>query len=238
MKKLSGGRSFLVDAFLISVVLHLLVLFVLSLWIPEQHRRRSKSVCVSFNLEKFRQTEKRAVGEKKQQPEKKPVVKKLKQRRKETKAEERHKEPEEQRRRETKEEERYKGTKQKEIKTEKSSEVSSERAQHQAPDARAVVENKQEIDRFLSQILYRIEKAKHYPLVARRRRMEGVVKCKFTILRDGSLKRVGVIRKSRFPVLDRAAVAAVKKGVPYPAFPGFLKGSTFTSTVDIKFELN
>jgi protein TonB len=124
-----------------------------------------------------------------------------------------------------------------EVQEEKNSDVPAGEVRSQVPDARAEAENKREIDEFLSQILYRIEKAKHYPLVARRRRMEGVVKCKFTISRDGMLKHVEVIKKNRFSALDRAAVAAVKKGAPYPAFPKFLKDSTFTSTVDIRFEL-
>ncbi len=104
------------------------------------------------------------------------------------------------------------------------------------PDSDGYIE--ENLDDFLSRILSRIEKAKNYPLVAKRRGMQGEVVCRFVITKDGVLKDAVVISSSPHSILDRAALDAIKKAVPYPAFPEFYKEESLTSSVTIRFELN
>ena len=97
---------------------------------------------------------------------------------------------------------------------------------------------KKEMDNFLAEILMRIEKAKYYPSVARKRGMTGTITCKFSIFPDGSVKDISLVKSSKYKLLNKAAVEAIKKGAPYPAFPSSFKKNVFTSLVDIKFYLN
>jgi len=99
-------------------------------------------------------------------------------------------------------------------------------------------DQKKETDNFLAEILMRIEKAKYYPNVARRGGMTGTITCKFSIFPDGSVKDISLLKSSKYALLNKAAVDAIKKGVPYPDFPSGYKKNVFTSQVDIKFYLN
>ncbi len=99
-------------------------------------------------------------------------------------------------------------------------------------------DQKKETDNFLAEILMRIEKAKYYPNVARRGGMTGTITCKFSIFPDGSVKDISLLKSSKYTLLNKAAVDAIKKGVPYPDFPSSFKKNVFTSQVDIKFYLN
>ena len=66
-------------------------------------------------------------------------------------------------------------------------------------------------NRFLSQIRSRINHAKSYPRVAKKRRMQGVVKVRFTILANG---HVGNISLSGPKIFYRSARKAVKSAFP------------------------
>jgi len=65
--------------------------------------------------------------------------------------------------------------------------------------------------RFLSQIRAKINRAKSYPRIAQRRGMQGVVKVKFTILKNG---HVGSISVRGPKVFQNSARSAVKKAFP------------------------
>ena len=97
---------------------------------------------------------------------------------------------------------------------------------------------KKEMNNFLAEILMRIEKAKYYPRVARKRGMTGTITCKFSIFPDGSVKDISLVKSSKYKLLNKAAFEAIKKGAPYPDFPSSFKKNVFISHVDIKFYLN
>lgn len=99
-------------------------------------------------------------------------------------------------------------------------------------------DQKKEMDNFLAEILMRIEKAKYYPSVARKRGMTGAITCKFSIFPDGSVKDISLVKSSKYKLLNKAAFEAIKKGAPYPDFPSSFKKNVFISHVDIKFYLN
>jgi len=71
----------------------------------------------------------------------------------------------------------------------------------------------------LAQIRQKIFARKDYPLVARENGDTGSVRLEFTINSDGTLKDVHLIKSSGVPLLDKAALASVKRAAPLPYFP-------------------
>jgi protein TonB len=66
-----------------------------------------------------------------------------------------------------------------------------------------------------------IARQKRYPLMARRRQLEGEVLVGFAINPDGSLADSAVVRSSGAPLLDRAALEAVRNAGRFPPPPPF-----------------
>ena len=63
-----------------------------------------------------------------------------------------------------------------------------------------------------------------YPREAVRRGLQGEVGVEFTIMKDGSVKKVRVIRSSGHKILDKSVVEAIKLASPYTPLPdGFEK---------------
>lgn len=77
-----------------------------------------------------------------------------------------------------------------------------------------------------AEIRSRIEQAKFYPDLARSQGIEGTVELLFTLSADGAVMEVKVLHSSGSPVLDNAAIEAVKRAAPYPVvedWPGTLQ---------------
>ena len=90
------------------------------------------------------------------------------------------------------------------------------------------------IDRakLLKDALDKIARARHYPELARRRGLEGVVTVEFRVLPDGAVSGVRV-RRGIAAALDEAALDAVRRAAPFPAA---LAGGPFE--VDLDFHLS
>ncbi len=65
----------------------------------------------------------------------------------------------------------------------------------------------------------KIESIWHYPRDAASRGIQGDLKIRFTIMKNGKLDDVEVIRTSGYRDLDEAAVQALKDGTPYWPLP-------------------
>lgn len=61
-----------------------------------------------------------------------------------------------------------------------------------------------------------IEKAKVYPLIARKRGIEGTTYINFKITRDGKPEDLQIARGSGSRILDEATIKIVKKAAPFP----------------------
>ena len=61
-----------------------------------------------------------------------------------------------------------------------------------------------------------IERAKTYPLIARKRGIEGTVYISFLISSSGKPREIEILKSSGSRILDRATVKVVKKAGPYP----------------------
>jgi len=72
-----------------------------------------------------------------------------------------------------------------------------------------------EVLAYLKLLRLEIERARIYPLRARRMGLQGTTKVRFALLPNGEIKSLKVAEPSGYPVLDAAALATVKKILPF-----------------------
>ncbi len=84
---------------------------------------------------------------------------------------------------------------------------------------------------YLSLLMRRIEDYKHYPRVARKRKIEGNILVSFTLLPGGKIKNLQVIGKRS--ILKKASKDAVNYALPLPLPPKEL-----SLPMEIKFKMN
>lgn len=83
----------------------------------------------------------------------------------------------------------------------------------------------------------RIKDKQRYPRFARESGVEGTTTIRFTLVRDGSVRDVGVAESSGRRRLDDAAKESVAAAAPFPPFPPGQTGDALTLEVSIIFEL-
>lgn len=71
---------------------------------------------------------------------------------------------------------------------------------------------------YLGLIQHRVNTYFIYPQEAQVNGWEGIVKVRFTVAQDGRIKEIDIAESSGYPLLDAAAILAVKDASPYP-FP-------------------
>ena len=83
------------------------------------------------------------------------------------------------------------------------------------------------------------QRHKHYPKVARRRRLSGKVVLDFVILPNGEVTEARIItgQSTQHAVLTKAALRALKRANPLPPFPKALKKPSLRVTLPILYEL-
>ena len=74
-----------------------------------------------------------------------------------------------------------------------------------------------------------------YPTEAQTRGWEGIVKIRFTLAEDGRIKEIDVAESSGYPLLDAAAILAIKDASPYP-FPEDYFGKELEITLPVTYE--
>lgn len=65
-----------------------------------------------------------------------------------------------------------------------------------------------------------IEKAKTYPYLARKRKIEGRVTTEFMINSKGYPERISIVESSGYEILDSAVLGIIKKAAPFPKVEG------------------
>jgi protein TonB len=86
-------------------------------------------------------------------------------------------------------------------------------------------------------VRFKIESRKKYPEAARIRYIEGRVTVGFVLTAGGQTQAVTVVKSSGRPILDQAAMAAVKDASPFPQPPPGLFKEKLQMTIIIVFEL-
>ena len=91
---------------------------------------------------------------------------------------------------------------------------------------------------YTGSILKKIQEYKYYPLSAKKNKLTGIVKLKFTLLNNGSIKDgVKVTGSSDQQILDDTAIKIIKSAAPFPAFPQSIKEKELNLNVNIDFSL-
>lgn len=81
---------------------------------------------------------------------------------------------------------------------------------------------------YMERLKEKIEGIWVYPHEAIEKRLYGSLEIEFTILKDGSLGNIRVVRTSGYPILDEAALKALKDGQPYWPLPDEWDKKSFT----------
>lgn len=78
-----------------------------------------------------------------------------------------------------------------------------------------VVKEDVDMTGIIGSLINRIEAAKQYPYIARKKGIEGTVVLKIKLNRDGNLLTVLIKRSSGFGILDESALSLIKKVCPF-----------------------
>ena len=90
---------------------------------------------------------------------------------------------------------------------------------------------------YFSMVRMAIESRKQYPSAARRRQIQGRVVVRFVIESNGTVNEVSLVKASPHPLLDEAALAAVKACSPFPPPPARFFSGPVPFEICIVFEL-
>jgi periplasmic protein TonB len=91
--------------------------------------------------------------------------------------------------------------------------------------------------RYLVMLRTIIEKYKEYPVMARRKRVEGTAVVHFILTRNGSLKEATIARSSGASLLDSAALSAIRAVGGFPPPPAEISGGEITLEVPLTYRL-
>lgn len=95
-----------------------------------------------------------------------------------------------------------------------------------------------ELTLFRTMVRSKIEKAKFYPMWARKRGFEGVVGVQFVIKPDGNVMGLKVVRPCHCEALNKAACEAIMKAAPFNPRPEDITDREMVMEVDITYRLN
>ena len=90
---------------------------------------------------------------------------------------------------------------------------------------------------YFNTVRARIERHKHYPLAARRRRIEGTAAVRFVLHPDGRATDAAPADPSRHRLLNQAALKAVRDASPFPKPPAGLMSRPVPLEISIVFQL-
>ena len=91
---------------------------------------------------------------------------------------------------------------------------------------------------YMGLVLKRIHSHKYYPIYAKKRGMTGIVKLKFTLKKDGTIKgNIEKLKSSGYEVLDDAGIKAIRESAPFSIFPEDIREQEINFVVDIDFVL-
>ena len=91
--------------------------------------------------------------------------------------------------------------------------------------------------RYQDMVKQRIESCRRYPNWAKRQGIEGTVHLRFTILSNGQVQDIKIVRSSGFNILDKEAISTIQRARPFPPIPPELRTSFLTMEVSIVFTL-
>lgn len=94
------------------------------------------------------------------------------------------------------------------------------------------------LDGYRHAVRMRIDRAKRYPQIAQQRRIEGTAVVAFRLSSDGRLLAgPELVESSGYGLIDKAALRAVRRGAPYPRYPGEADPTGHAFEVPVRFHL-
>jgi protein TonB len=98
--------------------------------------------------------------------------------------------------------------------------------------------NPNELDAYTAAVRRRLERRKKYPPAAQARRIVGVVRVSFTVLKDGTIRSPSLLESSGHGILDDEAMALLARSSPLPPIPESTGLSSLNISVPFRFSLN
>ncbi|MGV8836025.1 TonB family protein [Cellvibrio sp.] len=90
---------------------------------------------------------------------------------------------------------------------------------------------------YVSDAIKKIRGKTKYPQRALDRDQEGSVRVAIVIDREGTVLSTNILETSKFDMLNREALEAIKRSAPFPALPAEIAGSRFEFTVPMRWTL-
>jgi len=90
---------------------------------------------------------------------------------------------------------------------------------------------------YKAKIRQKLERNKKYPPSARSRKISGVVKVSFIIIRDGSIRSPKLVESSGEQILDDEAMALLARVSPLPPIPDSIMGENLQLNVPLEFAI-
>lgn len=91
---------------------------------------------------------------------------------------------------------------------------------------------------YINSIRKKIELKKRYPIVARDMGIEGRVRIKLVITKDGSLEKVEILETSGHEILDETALRSIRDAAPFLPIPEELKKNKLELSIYLTFEIS
>lgn len=91
--------------------------------------------------------------------------------------------------------------------------------------------------RYQDMVKQKIESCRRYPTWAKRQGIEGVSCLVFSLLSNGIVQDIKLIKSSGFDILDEEAISTVKRASPFKPIPEKINCSSLTMEVAIVFQL-
>ncbi len=93
------------------------------------------------------------------------------------------------------------------------------------------------LQNFARAVRRKIESSKKYPVSAQTAEIEGRAGVRMTIMKDGRLKKVEIMKSSGYEILDRAALKSVRDAAPFPPIPQKVKRDELEMSITLVFKI-
>jgi protein TonB len=98
-------------------------------------------------------------------------------------------------------------------------------------------QGKASLSSYQSKLVAHLRRYRTYPAAARSKRLQGTALVSFTINSGGRVVGVSLAKGTGHSILDREAVAMVRRASPFPAIPPNMGKSQVTVRAPIRFDM-